>query len=102
MGRPDPLPLRAGTGPTKAYHKAHGNITQEQKRRAINESIRTHIERGELPSDAELVSSSEEDEDETEEEPEEEPGKESARELQSRPMLRRRFESDSSSAISDS
>ena len=61
-GRPDPLPLNAGIGPMKAYHKAHGNITKEQKRHAVNESIRTHIERGNLPPDTELVSGSEEEE----------------------------------------
>ena len=65
IGRPDPLPLRAGLGPTKAYHKAHGNKTQEQRDRAIRESLKTHIERGDLPPDAELVSSSEEEEEGT-------------------------------------
>ena len=64
VGRPDPLPLQAGLGPTRAYHRAHGNKTQEQRDRAIRESLKTHIERGDLPADAELVSSSEEEEDE--------------------------------------
>ena len=60
VGRPDPLPLHAGIGPAKAYHKAHGNITKEQKHRSVKESLRTHIERGSLPADTELASGEEE------------------------------------------
>ena len=70
VGRPDPLPLRAGNGPTKAYHKAHGNKTQEEKGRAIMESMKTHIERGDLPADAELVNSSDSEEEDTDSEDE--------------------------------
>jgi hypothetical protein len=44
-GRPDPLPLYAGRGPTRAYHKAHGNITPEEKARAERESLRYHAKR---------------------------------------------------------
>lgn len=44
-GRPDPLPLHAGRGPTRAYHKAHGNITPAQKAQAERESLRYHARR---------------------------------------------------------
>ena len=67
------MPLNAGAGPTKAYHKAHGNITKEQKANAIRESIRAHIARGTLPasaldpyledSDSEMDEDNEDDED---------------------------------------
>ena len=41
-GPPDPLPPNAGASPTRAYHKAHGNRTAEQKQRAILASLRAH------------------------------------------------------------
>jgi hypothetical protein len=41
-GTPDPLPLNAGKSPTKAYHRAHRNITHEQKARAEAASLRFH------------------------------------------------------------
>ena len=39
---PDPLPMNAGKAPTRAYHRAHGNITPEQKARAEKASRRFH------------------------------------------------------------
>ncbi len=42
FGTPDPLPLNAGRGPRRAYHKAHGNITPEQKAKAEAASIEFH------------------------------------------------------------
>lgn len=41
-GTPDPLPLNAGASPTRAYHRAHGNSTLEQKARAVEQSLRFH------------------------------------------------------------
>ena len=63
-GMPDPLPLRAGVGPTAAYHTAHGNVTKDQKARALDLSLRAHVASGKLPPHFELVSSDEEDEEE--------------------------------------
>ncbi|MCJ1248930.1 hypothetical protein MMC30_006151 [Trapelia coarctata] len=34
QGPPDPLPAGSGPSPTRAYHKAHGNITEHQKTQA--------------------------------------------------------------------
>ncbi len=33
-GPPDPLPPGSGPSPTRAYHKAHGNVTEHQKTQA--------------------------------------------------------------------
>ena len=41
-GVPDPLPLHAGKGPTRAYHRAHGNMTPEAKAKAEKASLRFH------------------------------------------------------------
>lgn len=34
QGPPDPLPAGSGPSPTRAYHKAHGNVTEHQKTQA--------------------------------------------------------------------
>ena len=41
-GPPDPLPPNSGRSPTRAYHKAHGNITHHQKSQAeLNSYVAT-------------------------------------------------------------
>ncbi|MCJ1473277.1 hypothetical protein MMC13_001928 [Lambiella insularis] len=41
-GRPDPLPPGSGPSPTRAYHRAHKNITQHQKSQAeLNSQVAT-------------------------------------------------------------
>ena len=41
-GPPDPLPPNSGRSPTRAYHKAHGNVTHHQKSQAeLNSYVAT-------------------------------------------------------------
>lgn len=41
-GPPDPLPPGSGRSPTRAYHKAHGNVTEHQKSQAeLNSQVAT-------------------------------------------------------------
>ena len=66
-GPPDPLPLNAGRGPTKAYHKAHGNITPGQKARAVAASLQAHIRAGTfIPQSAQSTSENSDSEDSSE------------------------------------
>lgn len=39
QGPPDPLPPGSGPSPTRAYHKAHGNVTEHQKTQAELDSL---------------------------------------------------------------
>jgi hypothetical protein len=45
-GTPDLLPLGAGPSPTREYHRAHGNVTEEQKRQAVERSTLAHANAG--------------------------------------------------------
>ena len=41
-GPPDPLPPNSGRSPTRAYHRAHGNVTYHQKSQAeLNSYVAT-------------------------------------------------------------
>ena len=41
-GPPDPLPPGSGPSPTRAYHRAHGNVTEHQKSQAeLNSQVAT-------------------------------------------------------------
>ena len=41
-GPPDPLPPGSGPSPTRAYHRAHGNVTEHQKLQAeLNSQVAT-------------------------------------------------------------
>ena len=41
-GLPDPLPPNSGPSPTRAYHRAHGNVTEHQKSQAeLNSQVAT-------------------------------------------------------------